>query len=406
MEQVMKVVEINSGFHGSTGTIMLSIADKVRSMGNEAYTFSELKSKIAPTGHYFFGSKIENILHRGISVLSGISGKGSKYGTKELIKQLDTIHPDILHLHNLHGWYINIPMLFEYIKKNNIKTVWTLHDCWGFTAQCSHFTMEKCEKWKTGCYDCPRYKIYPYTLVDRTKKMWHLKKTWFSNVENMVIVTPSEWLSKLVKQSFLSDYPVRVINNGIDLDVFKPTNSDFRKEYGIEDKKIVLGVASDWNERKGLDVFFYLAETLPREYKIVLVGTNAEIDKSLPEKILSIHRTQNQEELAKIYTAADVFVNPTREENFPTVNIEALACGTPIVTFKTGGSPEILDASTGRVVAYNDILGLKNEIIRVCTEEKLEQLSCIERSKLFSADSKYGEYIALYNDLIRRSVNR
>lgn len=402
----MKVVEINSGFHGSTGTIMLSIADKVRSMGNEAYTFSELKSKIAPTGHYFFGSKIENILHRGISVLSGISGKGSKYGTKELIKQLDTIHPDILHLHNLHGWYINIPMLFEYIKKNNIKTVWTLHDCWGFTAQCSHFTMEKCEKWKTGCYDCPRYKIYPYTLVDRTKKMWHLKKTWFSNVENMVIVTPSEWLSKLVKQSFLSDYPVRVINNGIDLDVFKPTNSDFRKEYGIEDKKIVLGVASDWNERKGLDVFFYLAETLPREYKIVLVGTNAEIDKSLPEKILSIHRTQNQEELAKIYTAADVFVNPTREENFPTVNIEALACGTPIVTFKTGGSPEILDASTGRVVAYNDILGLKNEIIRVCTEEKLEQLSCIERSKLFSADSKYGEYIALYNDLIRRSVNR
>ena len=167
----MKVVEINSGVRGSTGTIMLSIADLVRSCGGEAYTFSEKKPGVAPSGHQFFGTKIENLFHRGVSVLSGISGKGSKVGTKKLLKQIDAIQPDILHFHNLHGWYVNLPMLFDYVKTHNLKTVWTLHDCWGFTAQCSHFTMEKCEKWKTGCYDCPRYRIYPYTFVDRTDKM-------------------------------------------------------------------------------------------------------------------------------------------------------------------------------------------------------------------------------------------
>ena len=400
----MKVVEINSGIHGSTGTIMLSIANLVRADGEEAYTFSAPKSENAPTGHAFFGGKVENMIHRGMSVLSGISGKGSAIGTRSLLRKIDAIQPDILHLHNLHGWYIDLPMLFEYIKKNTIRTVWTLHDCWGFTAQCSHFTMEKCEKWKTGCHDCPRYRIYPYTWVDRTRKMWQLKKDWFSGVKNMVIVTPSEWLANLVRQSFLREYEVKVIHNGIDLGIFKPTYGNFRKKYGLEGKKIVLGVASGWSERKGLDVLVQLSETLPEEYKVVIVGTTEEVDRKLPPNILSIHRTHNQKELAELYTAADVFANPTREENFPTVNIEALACGTPVVTFNTGGSPEIADEHTGSVVAYGDVSGMRNEIIRVCTGKEYTASSCIERAKLFSADSIYREYIALYNELAERGM--
>ena len=398
----MKVVEINSGVRGSTGTIMLSIADLVRSCGGEAYTFSEKKPGVAPSGHQFFGTKIENLFHRGVSVLSGISGKGSKVGTKKLLKQIDAIQPDILHFHNLHGWYVNLPMLFDYVKTHNLKTVWTLHDCWGFTAQCSHFTMEKCEKWKTGCYDCPRYRIYPYTFVDRTDKMWRLKKEWFTGVENMTIVTPSKWLCDLVKQSFLREYDVRVINNGINLDVFKPTEGNFRQKYGLQGKKIVLGVASGWNDRKGLDVFIELSKSLDENCKVILVGTDEEVDKKLPESILSIQRTYNRTELAEIYASADVFVNPTREENFPTVNIEALACGAPVVTFKTGGSPEIIDKNTGVVVEYGNISQTKNAIEHVLKESGIKRDDCVRRSKMFDAAHKYREYVDLYKDMLQR----
>lgn len=402
----MKVVEINSGYHGSTGKIMLSIAEEIGNSGGEAYTFSEVKSSTAPMGHRYFGSRIENLFHRGVSVMTGISGKGSVIGTRGLLKQLDTIKPDILHLHNLHGWYINLPMLFDYIKKNNIITVWTLHDCWGFTAQCSHFTMEKCEKWKTGCYDCPRYRLYPYTFVDKTDKMWQLKKEWFTGVKDMTVVTPSEWLADLVRRSFLGEYDVKVINNGIDLGIFKPTASDLRDKYHLQDKKILLGVASAWNDRKGLDVFIELSKKLDDNCRVVLVGTDDEIEKKLPSSVISIQRTYDQTELAKIYTAADVFVNPTREENFPTVNIEALACGTPVVTFKTGGSPEMIDEKTGIVVEYGNISELKVAVLSVLNNDKIERDACLQRSKLFDAASKYREYVELYNDLLQRSLRK
>lgn len=400
----MKIAEINSGFRGSTGTIMLSIADLVRSCGGEAYTFSETKPGVVPSGHQFFGSKSENLFHRGVSVFSGISGKGSKAGTKELLKQIDAIHPDILHLHNLHGWYINLPMLFDYIKENNIRTVWTLHDCWGFTAQCSHFTMEKCEKWKTGCYDCPRYRLYPYTFVDRTDKMWQLKKEWFTGVKNMTIVTPSQWLADLAKQSFLGEYDVRVINNGINLDTFKPTEGNFREKYGLQDKKIVLGVASVWNDRKGLDVFIELAKKLDDNYKVTLVGTDDDVDKILPESILSIHRTHNRTELAEIYTAADVFVNPTREETFGLVNVEAIACGTPVVTFNVGGTSETVDEKTGIIVDCDDFSAMQDAIFKLISSNT--RLSdCMNHAEKFCVNKKFQEYIELYNDILSKGKN-
>lgn len=398
----MKVVEINSTIKGSTGGIMLRIAENVRAAGDEVYTFSEIRKGVeAPLGHSFFGCRLENLAHRAYSVLTGISGTGSRRGTKKLLQALDNIKPDIIHLHNLHGWYINIPMLFDYIRQNQIKTVWTLHDCWAFTAQCSHFTMEKCEKWKTGCYDCPRYRKYPYTLVDRTDRMWPLKKKWFSGIKNLTIVTPSKWLADLVAQSFLKDYDVKVINNGIDLEIFKPTPSNFREKHGLQNKKIILGASTSWGYAKGLDIFASLAKILPDEYKIVLVGTTDKIDKDLPKNILSIHRTDSPRELAEIYTAADVFVNPTREEVLGLVNIESQACGTPVIMYRTGGSPETINKDTGNIVDSNDIDHLSNKIKMVCMDKMDCQVKCIEQARKFDKRIKYNDYKNLYMSILK-----
>ena len=307
----------------------------------------------------------------------------------------------MLHLHNLHNSYINLPMLFRFIKKNQIPVIWTLHDCWAFTGHCPHFTLNKCDKWKNGCHHCELHREYPKSYVDHSKLMYGLKKKWFCGVENLTIVTPSVWLGNLVKQSFLSDYPVRVIHNGIDLDVFRPTESNFRKNHGITDKqKILLGVAFDWGMRKGLDVFLSLAERLdPKEYRIVLVGTNEAIDRDLPENIISIHRTHDQKELAEIYSAADVFVNPTREEVLGLVNLEALACGTPGVTFNTGGSPECYDETCGSIVDCDDIDALENEIIRICTVKPYTSEACIKRATKFDKNEKFKEYLDIYENI-------
>lgn len=290
-----------------------------------------------------------------------------------------------------------MPLLFKYIKAHSIPVIWTLHDCWAFTGHCPYFDMAECTKWKTGCYSCPKYKEYPTTILDNSKFMYRLKKKWFSGVKNMNIITPSQWLADLVKQSFLKDYPVKVINNGIDLNIFKPVKSDFRKKHRINnDDYMLLGVAFGWGERKGLDVFTTLAKNLADNYKIVLVGTDNEIDKLLPPNIISIHRTQNQAELAEIYTAADLFINPTREENYPTVNMEAIACGTPVLTFDTGGSPEIPDETCGAVVPKNDIEAMQREIIRICKNKPYSSEACIERAKKFNMNDRFMEYIKLY----------
>lgn len=399
----MKTVLINSCNFGSTGNIMLEIAETAENGGYTAavcYPQSRDNSRKQKEKDFIIGTRFSRNIHLQLAGITGLNGCFSYFSTLKLLKKLDKLKPDIIHLHNLHNCYINLPLLFKYIKKHNIKTVWTLHDCWAFTGHCPHFDMIGCDKWKTGCYGCPQYKEYPKSLFDNSKIMYRLKRKWFSGVKNMTIVTPSEWLASLVKESYLKDYPVKVINNGIDLNVFKPTESDFRKKYALENKYIVLGVAFGWGRRKGLDVFIELARRLDKEkYKVVLVGTDDNVDKLLPENIISIHRTQNQTELAKIYSAADVFANPTREENYPTVNMEVLACGTPVVTFNTGGSPEMLDETCGAAVAKDDADAMYNEIIRICETKPYSVEACIKKAKGFDKNEKFGEYIRLYEVL-------
>ena len=398
----MKIVEINTCDYGSTGKIMLQIASYAKPL-YDVVTFSRKWKKQGEgiiNSNFYFGSYFNNGLHHVMSFFTGYEGCFSVKGTKELLKKLDKIKPDIIHLHNLHGWYINIHLLFKYIKQNDIKVVWTLHDCWSFTGHCPHFTMVNCDKWKTRCYNCPQYKEYPKSLFDNSKKMYRLKKEWFTGVENLTIVTPSEWLAGLVKQSFLKDYPVKVIHNGIDLNVFKPTESDFRKKYNISREKfILLGVAFGWGKRKGLDVFIELQKRLDKDkYQIVLVGTDDNVDKQLPSSIISIHRTQNQTELAEIYTAADLFVNPTREEVLGMVNIEANACGTPVITFDTGGSPECINEKSGMVVDCDDIDGLQYGIEKICEQDLFSKDDCIEQAKQFDMNKRFQEYIDLYKE--------
>ncbi len=397
----MRIVEINAVPYGSTMKVMMGIY----TIGKDAnidfllgtgYSYHPIEN--LPNCYTCFSGFLSKSIHMMLSWITGREGGFSYFSTRSFIKQIKKFHPDVIHLHNLHGSYINIPTLFEFIKANNIPVVWTLHDCWAFTGHCSHFTMVHCDKWKTGCYECPQYNEYPCSLFDNSKKMYRLKQEWFTGVKNLTIVTPSEWLAGLVKQSFLEDYPVKVINNGIDLSVFKPTPSNFREEYGIpKGKFIVLGVAFGWGKRKGLDVFIELSKRLEQDkFQIVLVGTDEKVDKQLPKNIISIHRTQNQTELAEIYTAADLFVNPTREDNYPTVNMEAIACGTPVVTFDTGGSSECIDETCGCVVSCDDIEGLEVEIRKIYVNKPYTAEACLEQARQFERNCRFLEYVELY----------
>lgn len=340
----MKILMINSvcGIR-STGRICTDIADELSKQGHTVKI--AYGRETVPEKYQKYAVRIGSDLNVKVDALTtrifDNAGFNSKNATKKFLEWVKEYDPDVIHLHNIHGYYINLPLLFEYLSKADKKVIWTLHDCWTFTGHCPHFTIAKCDRWKTGCHDCPQKKVYPTSMVfDRSELNWKQKRKIFTSVKDMTIVTPSKWLAGLVKQSYLKKYPVVVINNGIDTTVFKPTPSDFRKKYSLEGKKIILGVQSSWSESKGLNDFIELSKKLNENYAIVLVGLKEKQIRQMPEKIICISRTNSQTELAEIYTAADVLFNPTYEDNYPTVNLEAQACGTPVVTYNTGGSPE------------------------------------------------------------------
>ena len=390
---------INTVTYGSTGRIMLGIADTAREAGMEVRTYAKKWDEDeAIPGNTYFGTKFENRINSTLSRITGISDVLSLFGTLRLIRELKRWDVDCIHLHNLHGWYLSFPLLFRFIKKRGIRVIWTLHDAWPVTGKCTYFIYPPCGKWQESCGGCSRLKEYPSSLLDATRFMLKLKKRSFLGVADMTLVTPSQWLADLMRPTFLGQYQVRVIHNGIDLEAFAPKAGDFREKQGLAGKKLVLGVAFQWETRKGLDVFQWLARRLPEDYAIVLVGTNEETDRLLPENVLSIHRTHDTGELAEIYSAADVFVNPTREDNFPTTNLEALACGTPVITFKTGGSPEMLSPLCGSVVERDDLEGLAREIERVCTERPYTRADCRRQAEKFEKKSSFRRYVELYTE--------
>lgn len=390
----MKIVQINAFCgSGSTGKICVAVSELLTKRGAENYILYALGASDYPLGKRYMlplEVKVQALKSR----IFGDYGFQSQCATKRLIRELDSIGPDIVHLHNLHGHNVHLGMLFSYLKEKKIKIFWTFHDCWAFTGYCPYYDMVACEQWKTGCHHCPQKKHYSWFL-DRSHYVYRKKKELFSGLD-LTIITPSQWLADQVKQSFMHNYEVKVIINGIDLSVFHPRESDFRTRHKLEDKFLVLGVAFDWGPRKGLDVFLELAKRLDEHFQIVLVGTNDAVDKQLPSKIISIHRTQNQAELAEIYSTADLFVNPTREEVLGLTNIEALACGTPVVTFRTGGSVECVDENCGAVVEKDDLAALEDRIMAICKGKLYSPEACICKSKEFDQNVKFMECIQLY----------
>ena len=341
----MKVLFINCVCGvGSTGRICGEKADELSAAGHEC-RIAYGRDSFVPDRYKKYavriGGDLDVRLHAASARLFDNAGFMSRRATKRFLEWAREFDPDEIHLHNLHGYYINVELLFEYLKSVDKTVTWTLHDCWPFTGHCAHFTIAGCDKWKTRCENCPQKGAYPASvLCDASRRNFDKKKELFRGVKNMTLVAPSEWIAGLAKQSFLSEYPVRVEHNRINTDVFKPTPSDFRKKHGLADKKIVLGVSGVWSKEKGLDDFVSLSRMLDDRYKVVLVGLTEAQKNALPNSVLGVVRTESAEELAGIYTTADVFLNLTYEDNYPTVNLEAKACGAPVVTYRTGGSPE------------------------------------------------------------------
>ena len=356
----------------------------------------------------------EEKVHALYSLLLDRHGLGPNGKTKKLVEWIKVHKPDVIHLHNIHGHFLNYKTLFQYLVTTDIPVVWTLHDCWSFTGHCAYFDAVDCLRWKSGCHDCPLRKDYPQSMfIDRSKQNYELKKRLFTGLKHCVMVPVSDWLGNITKDSFMGIYPVHVIHNGIDLNTFKPIRTDLRKRLGIEKEKIVvLGLAAPWVPRKGYNDMIRMSEE--RDFQVVMVGVSVEQKEALPNNIIAVTRTSNQQELVEYYNMADVFVNPTYSDNFPTTNLEALACGTPVITYRTGGSPEaICDTAcekvekagaeyypTGMVVEQGDVEGVIR-CVRELRQRPISATICRQRAvEHFDKDKCFEEYIRLYESLI------
>lgn len=390
---------------GSTGKIAEQIGVMAQENGWESYIAYGRDMNPSRNKLIKIGSMLDVYEHYIENTLLDNEGLASRRATKSFLKEIDKIKPDVVHLHNIHDHYLNFPLLFQYLAEKDIPVVWTQHDQWAVTGHC-HYNLEGCERWKDECFDCPLSKCYS---LDYSQRNHHLKKKLMSALPSLTIIPVSEWLADNMRKSHLGYRPIKVIHNGIDLDVFKPQVVDVHKRYGIAaEKKIVLGVASVWDKRKGLMDFYKLAERLPvDDYSIIIVGkVSCEfyVDKNRSDicQMIFLNRTQNTMELAQLYTAASVFVNSTYQDNYPTTNLEAMACGTPVITYKTGGSPEAVDGRTGAVVEQGDIDGLTKVVIGLASEEPdVISKECRKRAEnLFDKNNCYLSYIDLYDSVL------
>lgn len=396
----MKILMINSvcGIR-STGRICTDLAIALEEQGHEVKigygreAVPEQYQKYAVR----IGSDLDSKLHGVKTRLFDGEGTGSKRTTEKFIEWVKEFDPDVIHIHNIHGYYINTEVFFNYLKNSGKKIIWTLHDCWSFTGHSGTCDEAGCERWKTGCYKCPLSKRYPTSLfIDRSKQNWCRKKKIITAVPSMTIVTPSNWLAGLVRQSYLNKYEIRTIHNGIDLNNFYPLENDFRKVYGIEDKFMVLGVASSWSKMKGLDDFIELSHKLGDECRIVIVGLKQEQMQSVPDNIIKIERTDSVKELAQIYSTADVFMNLTYCDNYPTTNLEAISCGTPVITYRTGGSSESVGDKYGFVVEQGDLDAVV-EKIKLLREQPLKFDFLEKENKSFGKASAMQKYLNIYS---------
>lgn len=402
--QINPVIRVNT----STGRIMQEIGELAMQNGWEchiAYSkgrdgIRECRSDIVPVGN-----KWSTAWHGIETRLFDRHGLASSHATRQFVRKIEEIRPDVVHIHNIHGYFLNYQILFDYLSKAGIPVVWTVHDCWLYTGHCYYYSFAGCDRWQTGCHHCPQKKEFPTSLFcDRSRRNFEDKKAAFTSMplDRMIIVPVSEWIRNEMRRSFLSAYPFRVIHNGINTDIFNIYDDrQVRTAFGLGDRHILLGVASIWSREKGLDDFIRMAGMLNEDEVVVLVGIKPEDRKRLPDNVVGIARTENIRQLAELYAAADVFVNPTWQDNYPTVNMEAIACGTPVVTYRTGGSVEVITPATGMIVEQGNLNELLKSIREIESKGKASyQEACRKYALLnFKKEDRYMEYLRLYEEL-------
>lgn len=402
----MKVLQINTVCgSGSTGRIAVDLYHKLEAQGHECL-IAYGRGK-APEGIHAvrIGNDLDNYIHAAMTRITDKTGFYSRRATRKLIEKIKEYQPDLIHLHNLHGYYLDIRQLFYYIRKEQIPVVWTLHDCWPFTGHCSYFDSAGCNRWQEGCHNCPQKKEYPASIVfDNSQWNYNQKKQLFTSLLDMQIITPSKWLQTVVKQSFLNKYPVNYIYNGIDPSVFKPRKSNILQKYNINNKFVILGVSNVWATRKGLQDFCSLSSQLGNKYQIILVGVNENQLKELPKSIIGIKRTENLTELTELYTAADVYMNLSCEETFGMTTIEALACGTPVIVYDKTAIAEPIKGSYGKALPYGNLSAV------ITAVKQLQSLpvtaaECINAASQYKLEYMLNHYYEIYRLLEKSAGN-
>lgn len=406
----LKLLQINVAANwGSHGRIAEEIGLEAMAQGWESYIAygryaNPSKSHIVKIGDLF-----DHCLHGAQSLLLDRHGLASCGPTKKLIREIEQIKPDLIHLHNIHGFYLNYPILFRYLSTVDIPVVWTLHDCWAFTGHCAWPIHGHCDRFQEQCCHCPlQSKGYPKSfLLDRSRSNFKLKKRYFRSLQDLHLVTVSRWLEQQVRLSFMQDMDIRTIYNGLDTEVFRPSGTPPTSV--TDGHPLVLGVCNAWYDWKGLDDMAALREILPDDYEVMVVGVNEDQMHRLPEGITCIRRTDSVSQLAEIYSQADVFVNPSKVESFGMTTAEALSCGTPSIVYDTSACPEVVDNLTGRVVPLGDVNALAKAVMEICSlpgREAMRQ-ACRERAiRLFNRQDRYKEYLQLYNEVLQNHQSK
>ena len=402
---MIKIFQISSEVNtGSVGKIAEQIGEAVIEQGWESYIAFGRENLPSKSNVIKIGNKLDLLQHGLYTRLTDKHGFGSRAATKSLIAKIKEIQPNLIHLQHMHGYFINIELLFNFLAESNIPVVWTFHDCWSFTGHCAYYEFVNCQKWQHHCGNCPQIHEYPKSFSDNSYANFDIKKKLFNSVTDLTIVPVSYWLGEETAKSFLNQNKIQVIQNGIDLEKFKVyDDKDLRAKHKIGDKIVLLGVASPWNDRKGLKYFVELQKLLNDDYQIVLIGLSESQIKELPPSIIGLTRTTDVKELAEFYSMANVFINPTLEDTFPTTNLEALACGTPVITFRSGGSPESVTDEVGRVVEKEDVQGLFNAVKELNFNSKsYYQEKCRQRALTFyNKKENFKKYIELYKQILK-----
>lgn len=405
----MKVVQINAVCDtGSTGRICRELNEAVIRHGYKGIVLygngsSNYQFAYGVSGKY--GVKCHGLLSR----ILGKNAAYSPFSTKKIVNILKIYKPDIVHLHNLHGNYVNLKPLLEYLSEEDIPTVLTLHDCWFFTGKCTHYTTIGCTRWQTGCHHCPQLKEnIPSWFFDRTGEMWQEKKRLFAAIPRLAVIGVSDWITNEAKQSFLNDAVIlKRIHNWIDLSVFYPRGKEFAGAFGIsEDKYSILCIGSGWSKKNDKTKYLLqLAQMLPKNYEIILAGTVPFADH-LPENIKTVGYISSAEELAKLYSACDVYVHLSREDTFGKVIAEAIACGTPAVVFDSTACPEIVGDGCGQVVPAGDLGAMLHAAISIAEQDKTawERICVTYAAEQFSKDKLIEETMQLYQQVINQEV--